>query len=246
MTAKKFKLIFVLVRTVHVGNLPANIEENKIEQLFSKIGNVLDVWINPSFEYVTYGFVEFEDAKHVNDACMRFNNYELDFFKLEVRHSHRKTTTTTMTKQKGILLELKKKAEPSKNHILKKIILQNLNENKDINKDFVKAIHEAENIPSPKSPVTTKTNPEPINLLTLEETVSRYYKKPRQKSTLPFEVDIDLSKGRLLTTDEHDRLFNFEMMKHQLNQSEVKPKQSEEKPKRKKIPFELDYRSVCD
>ena len=122
--------------------------------------------------------------------------------------------------------------------------MQNLNENKDIVQDFKKAICEAEDIAFPRSFIITKTNPE--HLLTLDETVTRYYKKPRQKSTLPFEVDIDLSKGRLLTTDQHDKLFNFEMMKHQLKQSEVKPKQSEVKPKRHKIPFELDYRSVSN
>ena len=137
---------------------------------------------------------------------------------------------------------------------MKKRILQTLNENKDIVKDFKKAIHEADDIVFPRSFLITKTDPEPTNLSTLDETVTRYYKKPRQKSTLPFEVDIDLSKGRLLTTEQHDKLFNFDMMKHQgktkqsevkTKQSEVKTKQSEVKAMKKKIPFELDYRSVC-
>ena len=236
------------MQSVYVGNLPADVSNEKIEQLFSKIGAVFDVWINQSYEHITYGFVEFENAKHVNEACVRFNNYELDFFKLIVRPSKRKTTTDTTktTSSKSILLELQKKRSPSKNHILKKRILQTLNENKDIVKDFKKAICEADNIAFPRSFLITKTDPEPINLSTLDEIVTRYYKKPRQKSTLPFEVDIDLSKGRLLTTEQHDKLFNFDMVKQQLNESVEKPKQSEVKPKQNKSPFELDYRSVCD
>ena len=245
-------------KSVYVGNVPANVSEMTLRQLFSQVGSVLDIWINPSFEKITYCFIEFANAENVDDACNQFNNYELDFFKLIVKPSKRKPTTTTTTvvttgnsrnsrnSRNSILLELRKKRSCSKSHTLKKIFLKNLNDNKDVIEDFKKAVSEAEDIAFPRSFEIIKMKPETSDLATLETSIIRNFESPRKKSTLPLQVDIDLSKGKLLTEEQHDKFFTKPQNLLDTAQSVVKPKQIVVKPNRKKIPFELDYRGVCD
>ena len=248
-------------KSVYVGNVPANVSEMTMKQFFSQVGSVVDVWINLSFEKITYCFIEFANAENVNDACNQFNNYELDSFKLIVKPSKRKSTMTTTTtttiaatttrnsrnsrnRRESILLELPKRQSCSKNHTLKKFFLKNLNDNKDIIEDFKKAVSQADDIAFPRSFEMIKTEPETSDLATLETTIMRNFESPHKKNTWPLQVDIDLSKGKLLTTEEHEKFFTKPQNVLDTAQSVVKPKQIVVKPKRKKIPFELDYRGV--
>ena len=43
---------------VYVGNLSTTVSTEKLKDLFSQVGQVLDVWINPQFKKITYGFVK--------------------------------------------------------------------------------------------------------------------------------------------------------------------------------------------
>ena len=65
-----------------------------------------------------------------------------------------------------------------------------------------------EDIPNSNEPHIIKTAPEPSNLTTLETTVTRYFKPTCKKDTL--EVDFDLSKGKLLTNEQHEQFFNVQ------------------------------------
>ena len=83
-------------------------------------------------------------------------------------------------------------------------------------------------------PEMIKTAPEEVNLDTIAQTIKRYYKPPLKKHN--WEVDIDLSKGKLLTAQEYDKFFNLKLSKTQ----QRKPTPSPKKEKH----FSLDYRSV--
>ena len=80
-----------------------------------------------------------------------------------------------------------------------------------------------------------KTAPEQSDLSSLEETIIRNFKTPRQKNAVP--VDFDLSKGKLMSTDEYDKHFNVILTKPRFLVPEIQ---------KQTIPFELDYRSVCE
>ena len=133
----------------------------------------------------------------------------------------------------GILLELPKKTKASQGVLLKKALLKDLRRNKEIVKDFANACVEMEQITFHDKLETIKTAPEVTNLETLSETIKRYYKRPLKKNN--WQVDIDLSKGKLLTNGENDKFFNLKL---------TKPRPLS-KPKKEKD-FSLDYRTVHD
>lgn len=214
---------------VYVGNLPTDVLKQKLEELFSDVGDIVSIWINPKYKQITYAFITFGDYDTANEACKRFDNYELNFSKLKVKMSFMNVGS------KGILLDLPKKKGRSKSYLLKKLLVKNLRENPEIAKDFATACKEAEDITLPKQLQMIKTAPEQSDLSSLEETIIRNFKTPRQKNAVP--VDFDLSKGKLMSTDEYDKHFNVILTKPRVLVPEIQ---------KQTIPFELDYRSVCE
>ena len=89
-----------------------------------------------------------------------------------------------------------------------------------------------EDIPFDQEPKIIKTAPEPTDLTTLETTVTRYFKPTCKNNTL--EVDFDLSKGKLLTNEQHEQFFNVQV---------TKPRPAAAKQIKKAKPFAFDYRS---
>ena len=87
-----------------------------------------------------------------------------------------------------------------------------------------------------------KTTPEQCNLETLEETIIRNFKKPCQKKPIP--IDIDLTKGKLMSSEQSDKMFNLQFRTTETTQQQQQ--QQQQQTVRKRIPFEFDYRSVCD
>ena len=199
---------------VFIGNLPATVSTERLQDLFTEVGKIDRIWINRSFAKVTYGFIGFANLYAAEEACNRFNNEKLDSFKITVRVS-KKTKLKLANKPKrfnnSILLELPKKKGPNKNHQVKLHLLKDLRQNKEIAKDFVQAWSEAENIVFPHKFEIVKTAPEPPSLTALESTVIRYFKSTDQKK--PLQVDFDLSKGKLLTNKQYDKFFNIELTK---------------------------------
>lgn len=197
--------------SVYAGNLSKSVSEKKLRDLFSQVGEVLSVWINPLYEQVTYGFIKFENLADAEQAIERFNDVELDFFRIKVKMSTLTELVISKTEKHSILLELPKKKGESKEHTLKKILSKNLRQNKEIAKDFATACKEADDIALQKQLQMIKTAPEQSNLSTLEETIVRNFKTPRQMNTV--QIDFDLSKDKLMTTDEYNKHFNVILTK---------------------------------
>ena len=221
--------------SVYIGNLPTTILTEQLQKLFSQVDRVLDVWINPLFKTVTYGFAKFSTEVAAKEACKQFNGLKLDSHQIKVNLSLSEKPKNKLSCTDSILLELPKKTGPSKNHLVNLKLHKTLRENKEIVADFAAACKKMEDIPYCKEP-EIKTAPEPTNLTTLEETVVRYFKpSTRKKNTL--KVDFDLSKGKLLTNEQYDKFFNVQF---------TKPRPVVAKQIKKAKPMALDYRSVCD
>ena len=220
---------------VYVGNLPTTVSKEKLMNLFSQVGEISHVWINPLYETITYGFIEFSNEVAAEEACKRFNGLKLDSYQIKVNLSKKtKNELSSEFNKDSILLELPKKTGPSKNHLVKLNLLKDLRENKEIIRDFVVACEEMEDIPFCQEPNIIRTAAEPTDLTTLETTVTRYFKPTCKKNTL--QVDFDLSKGKLLTNEQYDKFFNVQF---------TKPQPVKEIKKKAK-PIAMDYRCVND
>ena len=230
---------------MYVGNLPTNVSKQQLKELFSPLGDVVDIWINKKYKALTYAFVGFADSNTCNEACKRFDNYELDFFKLKVKRSFKNIAwRNEKSNEKSILLNLPKKTGMTKSHLLKKILNKNLRQNPDMRESFKMAMQETEYLTDSNKCEVVKHSGEECNLETLEETIIRNFKKPRQKKAIP--VDIDLTKGKLLSLEQSNRLFNLQFTSTETTQQQQQQQQQQQRTARKRIPFELDYRSVCE
>ena len=89
---------------VYIGNLPTTVSTEKLKDLFSQVGEVVNVWINPQFKKITYGFVKFDNVISAEDACEQFNEQKLDSLQIKVRISERtKCDLQVKTKTRGNL-----------------------------------------------------------------------------------------------------------------------------------------------
>ena len=226
---------------VYVGNLLTSVLKEELEDLFSEVGDVAFVWINPKYEAITYAFIGFHDSDTAKEACKRFDNYELNFCKIKVKMSFKNVCVNVVNK-KSILLELPKKRGVSKSHLLKKLLTKDLKQNREIVEDFKMACQEMENVVDSNKCEMIKTNAEQCDLKTLEETIIRNFKKPRQKKTI--DIDFDLTKGKVLSTEQSNKWFNLQFPTTTTTTKATTTKANT--TTKKKIPFELDYRSVCD
>ena len=200
---------------VYVGNLSVTISREKLRKLFSEIGEILFVWVNQAHQRFTYAFVAFYHLTDAKKACEEFNNRNLDGFIIKVNLSiktKQKLDNSVRKKTNDILLELPKRTSkkiPTKEDKLREILIDNLKkQDKQFVKDFTKAITEAENV-CIKECEMIKTEPEKTNLRTLENTVIRYFKPTSKKSILFKEVDFDISKGNVLTTEQNNKFFEI-------------------------------------
>ena len=85
-----------------------------------------------------------------------------------------------------------------------------------------------------------QTNPEQCTLTALEETIVRNFEMPRQKKQIP--TDFDLTKDQRLTNEQYNKWFKTQLP----IPSQQRQQQTETETPKRKIPFALDYRSVCD
>ncbi|MDQ7821818.1 MAG: RNA-binding protein [Candidatus Eremiobacteraeota bacterium] len=77
-------------RKVYVGNLPYELTEGHIEELFSGIGKVTEVKLarDPSTGASKgFAFVEFSADEEAGEAIAKFNNYEFSSRKLKVDYA---------------------------------------------------------------------------------------------------------------------------------------------------------------
>ena len=199
---------------VYVGNLSVTVSMVRLRNLFSEVGEILSIWINQKHERFTYAFIAFYHLIDAKKACEQFNNRNLDEFVIKVNLSKRteqKLNNSVRKKTNSILLELPKrkgKKIPTREDIIRKILRNTLETNKEIVKDYAEAYLEADNI-SFKEFEILKTAPETPDLRTLETTIIRYFKPTCEKNTLFKQVDFDISKGNVLTTEQNDKFFKI-------------------------------------
>ena len=204
--------------SIYIGNLSITVSKERLQNLFFEVGEISSIWINYRHKTVTYAFIAFNHLIDAKKACEQFNNRELDKLIIKVnlsKKTEQKLKNSTKLKLKyaikrpnnSILLELPKKTGCSKDETARRILRRDLIDNKEIIKDYPKAYLEAENIHFANKPEIIKTAAEPVDLTTLETTIKRYFKPTCEKSTL--KVDFDLSKGKLLTTEQYEKFFNL-------------------------------------
>ncbi|EOA21147.1 hypothetical protein CARUB_v10001494mg [Capsella rubella] len=75
-------------RTIYVGNLPGDIREREVEDLFSKYGPVVQIDLKIPPRPPGYAFVEFEDARDADDAIYGRDGYDFDGHRLRVELAH--------------------------------------------------------------------------------------------------------------------------------------------------------------
>ena len=94
--------------SIYVGNIATTVSTQQLTNLFSQVGEVLDVWINPLYENITYGFVKFSTEVATKEACKQFNGLKLDYSHIKVNFSL-KNESSDISNKDSILLKLPKK-----------------------------------------------------------------------------------------------------------------------------------------
>ncbi|KAH9322108.1 hypothetical protein KI387_016747, partial [Taxus chinensis] len=75
-------------RTIYVGNLPGDIREREVEDLFYKYGPIVDIDLKVPPRPPGYCFIEFEDARDAEDAIHGRDGYSFDGHRLRVELAH--------------------------------------------------------------------------------------------------------------------------------------------------------------
>ncbi|KAA8545184.1 hypothetical protein F0562_019927 [Nyssa sinensis] len=75
-------------RTLYVGNLPGDIREREVEDLFYKYGPIIDIDLKIPPRPPGYAFVEFEDPRDAEDAIRGRDGYNFDGYRLRVELAH--------------------------------------------------------------------------------------------------------------------------------------------------------------
>lgn len=75
-------------RTIYVGNLPGDIREYEVEDLFNKYGPIVDIDLKIPPRPPGYCFIEFEDARDAEDAIRGRDGYNFDGHRLRVELAH--------------------------------------------------------------------------------------------------------------------------------------------------------------
>ncbi|KAJ4847460.1 Serine/arginine-rich splicing factor sr34a [Turnera subulata] len=75
-------------RTIYVGNLPLDVRESEIEDLFYKFGRILDIELKLPHRPPGYCFVEFDDSWGAEDAIRARDGYNFDGCRIRVELAH--------------------------------------------------------------------------------------------------------------------------------------------------------------
>ncbi|GFZ04589.1 similar to SERINE-ARGININE PROTEIN 30 [Actinidia rufa] len=73
-------------RTLYVGNLPGDIREREVEDIFYKYGPILHIDLKIPPRPPGYAFVEFEEARDAEDAIRGRDGYDYDGHRLRSLH----------------------------------------------------------------------------------------------------------------------------------------------------------------
>ncbi|KAL9228200.1 hypothetical protein vseg_003805 [Gypsophila vaccaria] len=75
-------------RSLYVGNLPGDIKEREVEDLFYKYGPIVHIDLKIPPRPPGYAFVEFEEARDAQDAIDGRDGYDFDGHRLRVELAH--------------------------------------------------------------------------------------------------------------------------------------------------------------
>ncbi|KAM1117893.1 hypothetical protein ACFX19_008334 [Malus domestica] len=75
-------------RTLYVGNLPGDVREREVEDLFFKYGRIAHIDLKVPPRPPGYAFVEFEDSRDAEDALRGRDGYDFDGHRLRVELAH--------------------------------------------------------------------------------------------------------------------------------------------------------------
>eukprot|EP00249_Psilotum_nudum_P013389 c24304_g2_i1 orf=280-1215(+) len=75
-------------RAIYVGNLPGDVREREIEDLFYKYGPIVDIDLKLPPRPPGYCFIEFEDSRDAEDAIRGRDGYNFDGHRLRVELAH--------------------------------------------------------------------------------------------------------------------------------------------------------------
>nr|GFA38015.1 nucleotide-binding, alpha-beta plait [Tanacetum cinerariifolium] len=75
-------------RTLYVGNLPGDIREREVEDLFYKYGPIARIDLKVPPRPPGYAFVEFDEARDAEDAIRGRDGYDFDGHRLRVELAH--------------------------------------------------------------------------------------------------------------------------------------------------------------
>ena len=200
---------------IYIGNLSVNTSREKLRFLFSEIGQIWFVWINEKHERFTYGFVAFYHLVDAQKACEQFNNQNLDGSVINVSLSlktRQKLANCVRKRTDSVLLELPKrtgKKIPTKEDKIREILKNDLvkTNNKEFVRDFCKATIEAEDVVGFNEFEIIKSKPETSDLKALANTIKRYFKKTTKANSLLKEVDFDLTKNKVITSEQYNKFF---------------------------------------
>ncbi|AQK85219.1 ASF/SF2-like pre-mRNA splicing factor SRP31 [Zea mays] len=70
--------------TIYVGNLPGDIREREVDDLFYKYGRIVEIDLKIPPRPPGFAFVEFEDARDAEDAIYGRDGYNFDGHRLRV------------------------------------------------------------------------------------------------------------------------------------------------------------------
>ncbi|KAK8457960.1 hypothetical protein SEVIR_3G277600v4 [Setaria viridis] len=74
--------------TIYVGNLPGDIREREVEDLFYKYGRIVEIDLKIPPRPPGFAFVEFEDPRDAEDAIYGRDGYNFDGHRLRVELAH--------------------------------------------------------------------------------------------------------------------------------------------------------------
>ncbi|XP_039135076.1 serine/arginine-rich splicing factor SR34A-like [Dioscorea cayenensis subsp. rotundata] len=77
-----------LSRTIYVGNLPLDIRESEVEDIFYKYGRIVEIELKNPPRPPGYCFVEFESSRDADDAIRGRDGYLFDGHRLRVELAH--------------------------------------------------------------------------------------------------------------------------------------------------------------
>ena len=71
-------------RTVYVGNLPLDVKERELDDVFYQCGRIMEIDLKLPPRPPGFAFIEFDRADEADEAVRRRDGYDFDGYRLRV------------------------------------------------------------------------------------------------------------------------------------------------------------------